>query len=86
LYHGSTDGLILLRLAKATLGIDTNESFPKFPLLIDCMYDYIRNLEDDENARYLLPLLGVLQNLRALKTMDDVVLCGLVTGNVEGIA
>jgi hypothetical protein len=86
LYHGSTDGLILLRLAKATLGIDTNESFPKLPLLMDCMYDYIRNLEDDEIARYLSPLPGVLQNLRALKTMDDVVQCGLVTGNVEGIA
>ena len=85
LYHGSTDGLILLRLAKATLDIDSSESFPKLPQLMDCMYEYIHELEDDEIARYLSPLPGVVDNLQTLKTMENVQ-CGLVTGNVEGIA
>lgn len=83
LYHGSTDGLILLRLAKATLNIDAKEHLDD---LFSCMYNFINEMEDDEVVRHISPLPGVLEQLHILSGMKDLVMCGLVTGNVEGIA
>ena len=101
-YHGSTDGLILLRLARATLGIgdasqDENNSQPvsqeTLDKLFDTMYDYIAALEDEEVAKGIQVLPGVLDHLQTLSSMQQStssgspsVSCGLVTGNVEGIA
>lgn len=85
-YHGSTDGLILLRLAKAALNIDTNESMPKLDKLMDCMYEHIQTLDDDAIASTMDVLPGVIAQLEILSTLKDKVACGLVTGNVEGIA
>ena len=86
LYHGSTDGLILLRLAKATLGIDTDVSFPKLEEMFQCMFEYMSARSDDEIANHIATLPGVLDQLTTLANKQEEVLCGLVTGNVEGIA
>ncbi|KAL3933017.1 MAG: hypothetical protein SGBAC_010579 [Bacillariaceae sp.] len=86
LYHGSTDGLILLRLAKATLGIDTDVSYPKLEEMFQCMFDYMASCSDEEIANHIAPLPGVLDQLKQLSGMNDEVMSGLVTGNVEGIA
>jgi hypothetical protein len=86
LYHGSTDGLILLRLARATLGIESVESFQKLDEMFNCMYDYICSCSDEEISEHISPLPGVINQLNTLSEMQDQVMCGLVTGNVEGIA
>ena len=86
LYHGSTDGLILLRLVKATLDIDTEQSFPYLDGMMEQMYQYIAALDDEEIARGIEPLPGVIDTLNQLSTMKAHIMCGLVTGNVEGIA
>jgi phosphoglycolate phosphatase-like HAD superfamily hydrolase len=87
LYHGSTDGLILMRLARATLGMEPDVSFPHLPDMMNVMYEYIRQLPDEEVARGISPLPGVLETLHTLTNhYKDDVICGLVTGNVEGIA
>lgn len=86
LYHGSTDGLILLRLARATLGIEPDESFPKLDRMMERMYDFIAALTDEEVAQGITPLPGVIDTLKHLATLQENVMCGLVTGNVEGIA
>ena len=83
LYHGSTDGLILLRLAKATLNMDARDHLEE---LFSCMYTFINTMEDDEVVKHISPLPGVLEKLQELSGMKDRVMCGLVTGNVEGIA
>ena len=85
-YHGSTDGLILLRLARATLGIQASESAPQLEALFQSMYDYIMTLPDEEVARGITPLPGVLDTLHTLAREPNHITCGLVTGNVEGIA
>lgn len=86
-YHGSTDGLILLRLARKALGIEPNIAHSKLPQLMNVMYEYICTLDDDEIARGIDPLPGVLTKLTQLsKVSKELVRCGLVTGNVEGIA
>ena len=86
LYHGSTDGLILLRLAKATLNINSKESYPKLQDMFACMFQYINSMENDEIGEFISPLPGVIDQLKKLSNMKDEVICGLVTGNVEGIA
>ena len=86
LYHGSTDGLIVLRLARATLGVEPAEAFPRLTEMFDVMYKYISGLEDEEIAAHITPLPGVMDQLTKLATMKENVKCGLVTGNVEGIA
>lgn len=85
-FFGSTDGLILLRLARATLGIEPNESYPKLEEMMQEMYKYTQNLTDGEVAKGIEPLPGVLGHLETLSNMKEQVACGLVTGNVEGIA
>lgn len=86
LYHGSTDGLILLRLARATLNLESKDSFPKLEEMFNCMYDFISDMEEGEVANHITTLPGVLEHLKTLATMKNNVMCGLVTGNVEGIA
>ena len=86
LYHGSTDGLISLRLSRATLGIEPAEAAPQLDAIMETMYDYISKLTDEEVAQGITPLPNVIETLERLSTMKDRVMCGLVTGNVEGIA
>jgi phosphoglycolate phosphatase-like HAD superfamily hydrolase len=89
LFHGSTDGLILCRLAKAELDID-QVSESQLQALMETMYDYIAALEDDQVAKGIETLPGVMDQLAALATLqkqpNPKLACGLVTGNVEGIA
>ena len=84
-YHGSTDGWISLRLAQVVLGVQPDEAAPQLPAIFESMYHYCAELSDDEMTRGIELLPGVLETLRTLAARDDVI-CGLVTGNVEGIA
>jgi phosphoglycolate phosphatase-like HAD superfamily hydrolase len=87
LYQGSTDGLILLRYARAVLGVEPSQSAPELDRMMQVMYDFIMERDNEQVAAYLSPLPGVLDNLQRLATLHkDQVKCGLVTGNVEGIA
>lgn len=86
LFHGSTDGLILLRLARATLKVEPEEACKSLGEMFDCMYNFISAMENEEIADHITPLPGVIDHLTTLATMKEQVLCGLVTGNVEGIA
>lgn len=86
LYHGSTDGLILLRLARAALEVEPIEANKSLHQMFDCMYNYISAMDNDEIADHITPLPGVIDHLTTLAGMKEQVLCGLVTGNVEGIA
>lgn len=86
-FHGSTDGLILLRLARAALDIQTTQSTPKLADMMEHMYSYIASLDDEDVGRGLTVLPGVLELLNYLSTFPRTeLMCGLVTGNVEGIA
>eukprot|EP01038_Epipyxis_sp_PR26KG_P010524 gene10524-14139_t len=88
-YHGCTDGLIMLNIAKYAFNISSELIFPKLPELFQCMYEYVAKLSDEEMAKGIAPLPGVMNNLIKLGSdpiLKDHVLCGLVTGNVEGIA
>lgn len=89
LYHGSTDGLILCRLAKAELDVD-QVSEAELKELMRTMYEYIAMLDDEQVAKGMEILPGVLDHLTTLGQMqkqpDANFACGLVTGNVEGIA
>ena len=85
-FHGSTDGLILLRLARATVGVEPVQAYPQLDVLMECMYEFISEMDDAEVADGISVLPGVLDQLTELSNMKDDVLCGLVTGNVEGIA
>jgi len=99
LYHGSTDGLILIRYAQAALNVPPEQSAPQLDTLMQVMYEYIMTLDDEAVANCLSPLPGVMETLERLTDLQrrqsqqdshttDLphVLCGLVTGNVEGIA
>lgn len=85
-YHGSTDGLILLRLARAALGTPPPTAAAHLDDMFACMYDYIAESDDEEVGAGLTVLPGVIDTLERLADMNDEVICGLVTGNVEGIA
>ncbi|KAL7502021.1 hypothetical protein ACHAXN_000134 [Cyclotella atomus] len=56
--------------------------------MMDKMYNFVSNFSDDEVATGITPLPGVIQALETLARdyVDNGVACGLVTGNVEGIA
>lgn len=86
LVHGSTDGLICLNLANAALGIGTDVSAPRLPDVFRAMYEYCAALTDAQMVDGVEPLPGVLETLNALSARRESVVCGLVTGNVEGIA
>lgn len=87
-YHGSTDGLISLRLAKAALDVPPETAATRLEDIFQEMYKYVAVLPDDEMAKGIEPLPGVLETLRELarEELRCKVMCGLVTGNVEGIA
>ncbi len=96
-FHGSTDGLILLRLARKLLGpsYDGITASARVYDMMDAMHDYVSKCDDAQVSRGIAPLPGVLSTLNRLAseyTTDrggdgaPSVACGLVTGNVEGIA
>ncbi|KAL9179989.1 LOW QUALITY PROTEIN: hypothetical protein ACHAXT_007959 [Thalassiosira profunda] len=93
-FHGSTDGLILLRLARKMLGpsYDDQLASSKVDELMDEMFRFVSTCSDDEVAVGIAPLPGVLDTLETLAREHTVskeggaVAYGLVTGNVEGIA
>ena len=87
-YHGCTDGLISLHLARAAFGVPSTEAFPKLPSVFKSMYDYFSKFDDDEVIKGIEPLPGVIDTLQKLSSekYKDRYLAGLVTGNVEGIA
>lgn len=86
-FHGSTDGLILMRLARKMMGesFDKEDAASKLDLMMDTMYQFVSECNDDEVRKGIAPLPGAIQTLETLASYDDVAF-GLVTGNVEGIA
>ncbi len=86
-FHGSTDGLILMRLARKMMGasFDKDDASSKLDLMMDTMYRFVSDCNDDEVRKGIAPLPGAIQTLETLASYDDVAF-GLVTGNVEGIA
>lgn len=90
LYQGSTDGLILLRYAKATLRLAPAVVYKQLPALMECMYEYVSQHSDEDITEHMKVLPGVLDHLQTLASLSSTatnnVHCGLVTGNVEGIA
>ena len=87
-FYGSTDGLILLNMARAAFGTPPEVAAPQLDTLWRAMYEFVAALPDEEVAKGIDPLPGVLDTLRVLASaeMRQRVTCGLVTGNVEGIA
>lgn len=88
-YHGSTDGLILLNLMKNAFGHAPDSTFSKLPLLFGWMQDYVSARSDEILTNTIIPIPGVIESLERIskdKQLSDKYLCGLVTGNVEGIA
>lgn len=88
-YHGSTDGLIALKFAEAACNVDSSQSFPLLNEVFREMHDYCRQVPDEIMMQGIEPLPGVILQLNALAAHPSFtkhVLCGLVTGNVEGIA
>jgi len=84
-YHGCTDGLIALNLAKYGFGVSSSEAFPKLEAVFGEMFDYVSKRSDEEVANGIEALPGVIDTLRVLAKNENI-LVGLVTGNVEGIA
>jgi len=85
-YHGSTDGLIVCNLAKTAFGIEQAEALAKLNTVFDEMFAYVAAREDDEVRATVEVLPGVLDVFRTLASRTAHLKCGLVTGNVEGIA
>ena len=88
-FHGSTDGLILLNLARKALGISPGVAKDRLGELWRAMYDDVAALTDAEMAKGIEPLPGVIETLTRLSRLraaGEPISCGLVTGNVEGIA
>ncbi len=88
-YHGCTDGLIALNLAKYGFDIPTSTSFNLLPTVFSEMTNFVNKFNDDEIARGIEPLPKVIETLTMLaqdKSLEGHFLCGLVTGNVEAIA
>jgi phosphoglycolate phosphatase-like HAD superfamily hydrolase len=88
-YHGCTDGLIALHLIKNAFNIPIEHITPKLPAIFQSMYEFVSKADDSEIRNTILPIEGVLETLQTLqqnKLFNNHLLCGLVTGNVEGIA
>ncbi len=89
-FHGCTDGLIALNIAKFGLDLDPKETFAKLEEVFMEMFAFVAAHSDEEVARGIEALPGVIENLCAISRLRDEgnhhILCGLVTGNVEGIA
>jgi FMN phosphatase YigB (HAD superfamily) len=88
-YHGSTDGLIALHFAKNACGVSSEDAFPLLNEVFKKMFEFMSPLSDAETCRGIEVLPGVIDTLNALvrhKGFQRNLVCGLVTGNVEGIA
>ncbi|RYG63092.1 HAD family hydrolase, partial [archaeon] len=88
-YHGCTDGLISLHLMKNAFGLPADQGMQKLDAVFSCMYEFVNQVEDSAITHTIVPIEGVLETLSRLRDMESLrgrVLCGLVTGNVEGIA
>ena len=88
-YHGSTDGLIALQFAKQACGVPPQDAVLRLNEVYRRMFEYCVRVPDAVMMKGIEPLPGVvdqLQRLRDHPLFADHVLCGLVTGNVEGIA
>jgi len=86
-FHGCTDGLVSLNLAKYGLGLVSSHSFPHLKTIFQTMYEYVSKFSDDEFIQGIEPLPSVISTLSLLnKRHQGNILCGLVTGNIEGIA
>lgn len=87
-FHGCTDGLIALNIAKFGLDLDPSDTFDKLQDVFNEMFDYVAAHSDDEVSKGIDALPGVIENLKDIAKLREEggVLCGLVTGNVEGIA
>jgi len=87
-YHGSTDGLISLNIAKFGLKLEPSHTFPRLQEVFEEMFKFVQSHTDEEVSDGIAPLPGVIDKLEqlALEKAEGNVLCGLVTGNVEGIA
>jgi len=87
--------LILLRLARKLLQDNDNVNYNTLNVdeMMDTMYDFVSNCNNEELSTGIAPLPGVLDTLQTLASRytnaaneGERVACGLVTGNVEGIA
>lgn len=88
-YHGSTDGIILLNMLSSGVGIPPSIAAEKLPALYLHMFEYFGSLSDQAVCDDLVPLPGVIDTLSRMvsdTSLSDCFMCGLVTGNVEGIA
>jgi hypothetical protein len=87
-FHGSTDGLISLNIAKFGLGLNSSVTFPKLQSVFEEMFTFVEGHSDAEVSEGIQALPGVILKLErlALERAEGNVMCGLVTGNVEGIA
>ena len=64
-FHGSTDGLILLNMARAAFGTPAEVVAPQLGALWRAMYEYVAALPDEEVAKGIEPLPGVPLPARA---------------------
>lgn len=88
-YHGCTDGLISLHLIKRAFDIPAEQAMARLPEVFEAMHAFITRAGDADISSNTIPIAGVLDCLSALKAHPELsphILCGLVTGNVEGIA
>jgi hypothetical protein len=86
-YHGCTDGLIALHMAQSAFNVAPADGMGKLQAVFEEMYQYVRSKTDAEVVQGIASLPGVTRTLTLLANdYKDSVLCGLVTGNVEGIA
>lgn len=88
-YHGSTDGIILLNMLNSALNMPPSIGSENLPSLFQHMHEYFGSLSDQAVSEDLIPLPGVVDTLSKLASDSSKTgsfVCGLVTGNVEGIA
>ena len=81
-HHGSTDGLILLKVLEHH-GVAPAEAAARLPELQRAMVDhFMEHVDHAGDGLEVLP--GVVALLEALRRRDDVAVC-LVTGNLQAI-
>lgn len=88
-YHGCTDGLIALNIAKYGFDIPSSKSFPLLSTVFQEMTQYVNKFDDADISKGIEPLPKVIETLTKMSkdsSLKGNFLCGLVTGNVEEIA
>lgn len=87
-FHGCTDGLIALNIAKYGLDLHPSETYEKLDEVFYEMFGFVASHSDDDVSKGIDALPGVIDNLSAIGKIraEGQLYCGLVTGNVEGIA